>query len=85
MPKSITEMVNKGKNKYAEKVDQMQKNYADMQSEAISRFKDLPFGANFKRAYANGMDSNAVQAYKDAVDRDSADKWAENWKAKVSK
>lgn len=85
MTKSLTEMVRKGKNKYASKVDQMEKNYADMQSEAISRFRDLPFGENFKRAYANGMDSDAVSAYKDAVDRDSADKWAENWKSKVSK
>lgn len=85
MVKSISDMVEKGKNKYASKISQMEKNYEDMQSEAVSRFKDLPFGRNFTQAYENAMGHDAAQAYKDSIDSSSADKWAENWKAKVSK
>lgn len=82
---SITDMAEKGKRKYQAKVDQMEKNYSDMKSEAISRFSDVGFGSNMVNAYREGMNNYAVQNYRDSVDRNTADKWARNWQAKVTK
>ena len=78
MALTISEMVEKGKRKFAAKTPTMKANYDAAKGRAKTNYGALPFGPRTKEAYGRGIDA-AVYRTPDV------DKWARNFQAGVSR
>ena len=83
MAYSLDAMIEKGKSKYRRKIELMHRRYEAAKDRAISNFEKLPFGPTIKAAYReawNDMPTN----YKRKVTAGIEEKWATNWRAKIT-
>ena len=74
--KGLDEMVATGRNKMSRKVASMKENYDAMKPTMKAGYGATPFGPQKKAHYNTGIDA--------AVDKTDVEKWARNWKAKMS-
>lgn len=81
---SLDEMASKGKRKYEAKLSRMESSYSAATDRMKAHYGALPFGSTRKSNYNAAIDSYAVENYRDAMGPESADKWFDNWKAKMS-
>jgi len=74
--RGFDEMVAKGRNEMSRKVASMKENYDAMKPTMKAGYGDTPFGPKKKAHYNTGIDA--------AVHRADVEKWARNWRAKMS-
>ncbi|MFW6172613.1 MAG: hypothetical protein ACOC5T_02610 [Elusimicrobiota bacterium] len=78
MALSLGAMAEKGRRKLSAKGEIMKSNWNAMKSIMKNHYSALPFGPNTTAAYNAGIDAAEYRT-------PDANKWAENWQAKVSK
>ncbi|RLC92152.1 MAG: hypothetical protein DRI39_08775 [Chloroflexi bacterium] len=78
MALTLDQMVAKGKSKLSAKASVMKSNYDAAKSDMKTSYSELPFGPNTTAAYNAGIDA-AVYRTPDV------EKWARNWRRKVSR
>ena len=83
MAYSLDAMVEKGKTKYRRKIPVMQRRYEAAKDRAISNYDKLPFGPTIKAAYRAAWDDMPAN-YKRKVTPGLEEKWATNWRAKIT-
>ena len=81
---SLEELASKGKRKYAAKLARMESSYAAATGRMKDHYGDQDFGPTRKSNYNAAIDDYAVANYKAAMKPELADKWADNWIAKMS-
>jgi len=77
MGATLAEMVEKGVKKMRRKIPTMKANYDAAKGRAKDHYGDLPFNSRIKSAYNAGIDDAEYRT-------PDPEKWADNWKAKVS-
>lgn len=80
---SLEEMASKGKRKYEAKLGRMEASYAAATGRMKSHYGATDFGPTRKSNYSAAIDSYAVDNYRGAIGPECADRWAENWIAKM--
>lgn len=80
---SLEDMASKGKRKYEAKLSRMESAYSAAIPRAKEHYGNLPFGSVKKSNYNAAMDDYAVEHYRDAIGPEAADKWYDNWIAKM--
>jgi len=77
MVRTLEEMVSTGRGKMERKATTMKSNYEAAKGDMKSHYDALPFGPTMKANYKAGIDT--------AQYRVDADKWARNWRARVTR
>jgi len=80
---TLEELASKGKTKLLAKLDTMKSTYEKVKDVAISNYEKLPFGPTRKAAYRKAWDYMPSN-YKTKMTADAVEKWATNWKFKMS-
>jgi len=78
MALSLEEMVTKGKSKLTNKASTMKSNYDAAKSDMKKSYSELPFGPNIKAAYNAAIDAASYHT-------PDVEKWARNWRRKISR
>lgn len=78
MPRSISEMVEKGRRKLTAKAPMMSSNWNAAKTRMKTSYGAMPFGPSTKAAYGAGVDAGVHRA-------PDIEKWARNWQAGVSR
>lgn len=81
---SLEDMASIGKRKYKAKLERMEASYAAATGRMKDHYGDQDFGPTRKSNYNAAIDDYAVDNYKAKMKPELADKWADNWKAKMS-
>lgn len=79
---ALEDLASKGVRKYKAKVSQMESSYAASEGRAKSNYDEVGFGPTVTGNYKSAWDF-MVDNYRTAVDVGKADKWRENWLAKM--
>lgn len=78
MPRTISEMVEKGRRKLQIKAPTMSANWDAAKTRMKTSYGALPFGPSTKAAFGAGVDAGRHRA-------PDIEKWARNWQAAVTR
>jgi len=78
MPRTLDEMIAKGKRKFEKKLPLMKENYDAAKSVMKTEYGKLPFGPKTKAAYNAGIDAAEYRV-------PDIDKWGRKYRAGVSR
>jgi len=79
---TLADLAEKGKRKYAAKIDVMRKNYRAAETRAKAGYDATPFGPTRKAAYSAAW-AFMPDNYETIVKPGLEDKWAKKWEAKM--